>query len=561
MELRYYQREAIDACYAYFANNQMRNPCIVLPTGAGKTHLIVQVCRDVQKWQGRVLVVAHVKELLEQAASKLRAVDGLDVGVYSAALKQRDTESDVIVAGVQSIYKRGFELAGSRPFNVVIVDEAHRIPVEGDGMYVQLLNDLKQTNPRLRVIGLTATPYRTADGYVCSDDHFLNDVCFDVSIKELIAGKYLCPLSSKRSQNEVDMSGVKISNGDFAQSDMESRFTGDDKVGPAVAEILKLTADRRKVLIFCCGIGHASEVAFHLDAANQKVRVVSSQHDERDKSIDAFRNGDCKYLVNVNVLTEGFDATTIDSVVLLRATVSPGLYYQMVGRGLRIDPSKENCLVLDFGGNIKRHGTIDNLKIKKKTVGEAGEAPVKECPQCHEMIYAGLLTCTACGYEFPPPPPNHDSTASDDSPIAEVKIEEYDVTDVTYQVHTKRNAPDAPKTMRVSYWQGVNSICDEWVCVEHTGFAFEKAFAWWYARSKEQMPKTAEQAVALAKRGVLAVPSAIKVRTKTGERFATIVGYTLGSKPEVVEREPGDDGEESRDDSLWEEYLGSELPF
>ena len=559
MELRYYQRESIAACYAYFAHNPSRNPCIVLPTGAGKTHVIVQVCRDVQKWQGRVLVIAHVKELLEQTATKLRAVDGLDVGVYSASLKQRDTESDVLVAGVQSIYKRGFELAGSRPFNVVIVDEAHRIPVEGDGMYVQLLNDLKQTNPRLRVIGLTATPYRTSDGYVCSDDHFLNDVCYEAGIKELIAGKYLCELSSKRSACEIDMTGVRTSGGDYVQSEMESRFVGDDKVGPAVAEILKLTADRNKVLIFCCGIGHASEVAFHLDQAGQKVRIVTSQHDGRDGSIEAFKHGDCKYLVNVNVLTEGFDATAIDSVVLLRATISPGLYYQMVGRGLRTDQAKQNCLVLDYGGNIKRHGTIDNLKIKAKQVGEAGEAPVKCCPECNEMVHAGLRLCTVCGFEFPLPPPNHEHTASTDSVLAEVKTEEHEIDNVSYQVHTKRNAPEAPKTMRVSYWLGVNSICDEWVCVEHTGFAFEKAYAWWFARSKTKIPATAEEAVALAKQGVLAMPSVIKIRTKSGEKFSTITGYTLGPKPDAVEREPGDDGE--KPDRLWEEYLESEIPF
>ena len=214
------------------------------------------------------------------------------------------------------------------------------------------------------MIGLTATPYRTSDGYVCSDDHFLNDVCYEAGIKELIAGKYLCELSSKRSACEIDMTGVRTSGGDYVQSEMESRFTDDDKVGPAVAEILKLTTDRNKVLIFCCGIGHASEVAFHLDQAGQKVRIVTSQHDGRDSSIEAFKSGDCKYLVNVNVLTEGFDATAIDSVVLLRATISPGMYYQMVGRGLRTDQAKQNCLVLDYGGNIQRHGTIDNLKIK-----------------------------------------------------------------------------------------------------------------------------------------------------------------------------------------------------
>jgi DNA repair protein RadD len=269
-------------------------------------------------------------------------------------------------------------------------------------------------------------------------------------------------------------------------------------------------------------------------------------------------------LVNVNVLTEGFDATGIDSVVLLRATVSPGLYYQMVGRGLRIDDSKANCLVLDFGGNIQRHGTIDNLKVKAKKVGDVGESPVKACPECDSMIHAGLLVCPDCSYEFPPPPPNHDASASDDSPLGVAMVEEHEVTEVTYQVHQKRGHPDAPKTMRVTYWDGVNLICDEWICVEHTGFAYEKAFSWWFARAATEtpMPPKAVDAVLLAQQGALAKATAIKVRTKPGEKYKQITGYTLTAKPSPVHfREPGcDDEVVDRDDSFYAEYTGG-LPF
>ena len=545
MTLRYYQQDAVKAAYSYCQDNPGKNPCIVLPTGAGKTHVIVQICRDVMQWGGRVLVLAHVKELLEQASEKLRSVDGLDVGVYSASLKQRDIDNDVIVAGVQSVYNKAFELVGSRPFNIVIVDEAHRIPVEGDGMYVQLLNDLKTTNPKVRVIGLTATPYRTASGYVCSDDHFLNDVCYEADIKELIAGGFLSSLISKRSINEVDMSGAKISKGEFVQAEMEDRFNDEEKVSKAVEEILRYTADRKKVLIFCCGIAHACSVSKQLYDAGNNCRMVSGDTATgvRSDAIESFKNGSTKYLVNVNVLTEGFDATAIDCVVLLRATVSPGLYYQMVGRGLRTDAVKSNCLILDFGGNVQRHGAIDNLKVKAKKVGGGdGDAPIKACPECQSMIHAGLLTCPDCGHEFPPPPVNHETTASDDNPLGGESVEELEVSGTEYSVHKKRGAAEGtPTTMRVTYYQGYTAIADEWICVEHSGFAYEKAYAWWFQRSLTPMPRSTAEAVEIAKAGGLAEPTRLKIKTIAGDKFPKIIGYELGEKKAAVERQPGED--------------------
>lgn len=528
-ELRYYQREAVDATYQFLGSHTGRNPCVVLPTGAGKTHVIAQFCRDVISWGGRVLVLAHVKELLEQADEKL-TLAGLKPSVYSASLKRREKDGAVVVAGIQSVYKRGLDLAGTQGFSVVVVDEAHRIPTEGNGMYVQLLDDLIAANPKLRVIGLTATPYRTGEGYVCSDDHFLHEICYEAQIGKLIEDGFLCPLVSKRGQAEADLSGVRMARGDYNAAEMEERFIDSDVVGPAVNEMLELCESRKKVLVFCCGIAHASTVAYMIEAAGESVRLVTSEHDDRSGSIAAFKEGRCKYLVNVNVLTEGFDATALDAVVLLRATTSPGLYYQMVGRGLRIDPSKQDCLVLDYGGNVRRHGPIDNLQISKAGKATEGDAPVKECPECNTMIHAGLLQCSECGHEFPKPEANHEETADEISVIgATLAPEEWEVDSVGYAVHTKRDNPDAPKTLRVTYYDNMlRSIVDEWVCVEHSGFAYQKALDWWRRRTDAVMPATAEEAVVVANAGGLAEPTKVTIKREVGKPWAKVVGYELG---------------------------------
>lgn len=181
-----------------------------------------------------------------------------------------------------------------------------------------------------------------------------------------------------------------------------------------------------------------------------------------------------KYLVNVNVLTTGFDAPNVDCVVLLRPTASPGLYYQMVGRGFRLHPDKHDCLVLDFGGNIIRHGPVDSIQVTERS-GNGGDAPAKECPECQAVIHAAYAVCPDCGFEFPPPKRNkHETRASSEGILSgEVTDEEFDVQDVSYSVHIKRDAaPDTPKTMRVDYRLGLNHWQSEWVCIEHSGYPF-----------------------------------------------------------------------------------------
>ena len=267
---------------------------------------------------------------------------------------------------------------------------------------------------------------------------------------------------------------------------------------------------------------------------------------ERDELLARFRNlpadglferKPLKYLVNVNVLTTGFDSPNIDCVAILRPTMSPGLFYQMTGRGFRLHPGKNSCLVLDFGGNAVRHGPVDQIRVKEKSDSRSGETPAKECPQCHSLIAAGYAACPDCGYEFPKPErANHDPEASTESVLSgQVSETVHPVRDVLYSVHVKQGADEnAPKTMRVDYRVGFHQFRSEWVCFEHTGYARWKAETWWRARSFDAVPATAQEAVDLANAGALASTHSITVRTVSGEKFDRIVDYQLGEKPEPV---------------------------
>lgn len=539
-QLRQYQSDAVQAVYDHL-QNKSNNPCVCLPTGAGKTPVIAELCREtVGRWNRRVLVLAHVKELLEQAVDKLaKMCPGIDVGVYSAGLKRRDEDSQVLVAGIQSVYKRVGDIGS---FDLVLVDECHLIPPSGDGMYRKLLDDLHVVNPHVRVVGLTATPYRLGHGLICSPDHFVNEICYEAEVPDLICDGYLSPLTSQPSRLSVDTSGVARRGGEFVDKDLAAVMDADVVVATACDEILEATQDRESVLIFACSVAHAIHVAETIYATNQSVDMVcgDTPDDERAKLLNDFRAGRLKYLVNVNVLTTGFDAPNVDCVVLLRPTLSAGLYYQMCGRGFRLHDGKADCLVLDFGGNIERHGPVDQIKSRQREArseSSDGERPFKTCEKCGAKNAVRSTHCVDCGHEFPPleDVAPHDAQASNAAILAsqvEPVTETYDVLDVAYTVHHKRDAPeDAPKSMRVEYQLGLNHYQSEWICVEHEGFARQKAVAWWRRRSYDPVPTSAEDAVMLAEAGALAQTFKVTVKETPGERFKSITGYEIGPLP------------------------------
>jgi DNA repair protein RadD len=420
-----------------------------------------------------------------------------------------------------------------------MVDEAHLIPLEGDGMYRQFLADAKVINPELRIIGFTATPYRLKTGPICTPDSFLNHICYEVGVRELIRDGFLCPLISKAGRAKADMSSLHVRGGEFISDEVESLMDQESLVSSAASEIMEYTADRKACLIFSSGVQHGQHI----------VEVLREEHGvgcgfvcgdtpipERDATLARFKAGELKYLCNVNVLTTGFDAPHIDCVALVRPTMSPGLYYQMVGRGFRLHPSKENCLVLDFGGNVLRHGPVDDIKVTTIDRGD-GKAPAKECPSCQAVIAAGFTTCPQCGYVFPPPErQQHDPKASEAGILSgQVSTTKLQVEDVYYGIHTKRGASeDAPRTLRVDYRVGWHEYKSEWVCFEHEGYARQKAIAWWRKRSPDPVPDNVERAIEIIEGGGLATTLAIKVRTVAGDPYERIIDYELGPMPEGV---------------------------
>lgn len=545
MQLRYYQKSAVKETYAYMRENPGKNPCIVLPTGTGKSFVIAKIVRDaVERWKGRVLVLAHVKELLEQNAQEI--IDhypNADLGIYSAGLSKRDTTEKIIVAGIQSIYNKADQLG---PFNLVIVDEAHLIPTADEGMYTQYLDALKQISPNVRIIGLTATPYRLRGGVICDPKNTLNHISYDASILDMINDGYLCKIKSRAGKAfKIDLDSVKIENGEFKFSDLAEQFDTNFKVKNAVKEMIELCKDRKKILVFCSSVSHAERVKYELEKeSGEEVGLIlgDSTVEHRAETIARFKgqsikkdlfggeSGPLRWLVNVRVLTTGFNVPETDCIVMLFATTSPGLYVQVVGRGTRIAPEKKDCIVLDYGQNILRHGPLDAVRppsdSRKKSVRDHDG---KECPNCGSIISIGYQTCPDCGYIFETPRETHGYTA-DGTPIltGDEVIEEYEVRGIIYEAYQKRGWKEGmPKTLKISYEVFLNQWIDEWVCPEHDGWAHQKFVNWWMARTDLPVPATAAEAAFLAESGRLLEPRKILVKIIGGERFPRIVGYTL----------------------------------
>lgn len=528
---RKYQLDAFEAVKVYLEYRE-GNPCVVLPTGAGKTILIVLLCQWVSSWGGRVLILAHVKELLQQAADKLNQIaPELHVGVYSAGLDRREKRGQITIAGIQSIYQRAGEF---EPFDLVIIDECHLIPADGEGMYRTFLKDARNRNTNLRMVGLTATPYRLATGSLCGPDEMLTAVCFEVSVLDLINQGFLCPLKSKHVA-DCDTSGLHVRGGEFVQEEVNLLMSATGTVEAAVKQILEKTVDRSSVLVFCSSVDHATDVCNRIDGA--KLITGDTSSDERAFVLAEFKTKRIKYLVNVNVLTTGFDAPNVDCVVLLRPTLSPGLYYQMVGRGFRLSPEKPDCLVLDFGGNIQRHGPINAIRISDKKGSKTTAVPrSKICPGCAEVVVSTVRTCPDCGYQWELiTDAKHGIYSADDSIIDEANgEEEYPVRVVYYSRHVKRGSdPEHPATLRVDYEIAVGKAVSEWVCIEHDGYAGTKAKLWWRKRSADPFPESVERAVDIAIGGGLA--NATKVRFKPDGKYTRITGVTLGPIPAAVE--------------------------
>ena len=296
-------------------------------------------------------------------------------------------------------------------------------------------------------------------------DALFDDIAFEVSVRELIDQGYLAPLISKQTSTQLDVSGVGTRGGEFIAGQLEAAVDQDPITQAAIDEVVAYGRDRRSWLLFCAGVDHARPRLRCRSRAAASPARPSSAHTpkaERDRIIAAFKRGEVRALASMGVLTTGFNAPAVDLIAMLRPTKSTGLYVQMAGRGTRLAPGKDDCLVLDFAGNVARHGPIDLVKPRDKLNGEGdGEAPTKVCPACQTINALAARVCIECGYVFPAPEVQLEATATTRPILSIGRPEWVDVGAVTYHRHEK---PGKPPSLRVDYHCGLVRH-REWVCL------------------------------------------------------------------------------------------------
>ena len=520
--LRPYQQEAVDAIWS-----NLDKHCVVsLPTGSGKSPIIAELVRMFLTYPGtHILILTHKRELIRQNMEHLdeHLPLGVDTGVYCAGLRSKELRQ-VTLASIQS-------LANAEtlpPFEIILVDEAHLIPKSATGQYRKLFERL----PEARIIGLTATPFRMNGGMLHEGKEKLFDaLVYEAKTGDLIDQGYLSPIRSRATAEQANLSGVHTRGGEFIEDEMIAAMDQEKVNNAAVQDVLTHASDRKSILVFCAGIEHARHIesAFRI-AGQTSIATVTEETTmfERDDATTRFKAKTLRILINVGVYTTGFNAPGVDCIVLLRATKSPGLYVQIVGRGLRKAEGKTNALLLDYGGNIERHGPID--MITAKSVKGGGVAPVKTCPECGTICFAGFAACPECGFIFPKNEDaklKHGVQASDLDPVKPTVITEYEVNSVAYRKHIPKELTKTPSLRvlyQISMWQNIS----EWVCIEHTGYAKSKASAWFARRGVCPMPKTIDEALNIA----YELPQPSHITVKRAGKYDEIIGYKWEKKQE-----------------------------
>ncbi len=388
-QLRDYQKQAVDNTIRHF--QKRRDPAvIVLPTGAGKSLVIAELTRIAR---GRVLALAHVKELVEQNYEKYKSY-GLEAGIFSASLGKKDRDEKAIFGSVQSVARASDDFFEN--FSLLVIDECHRVAEETDTQYHEVIKKLQERNPALCILGLTATPYRLGVGWIYEYNQageiktdklrFFKQCVYELPLSYMIKHGYLTiPVKVDIPVTCYDFSELVEKDRMYTVAEVEEILKSQKRLTPFIVKnIIDITERYRRqgVMIFSSSVKHAQEIMTYLPADQARIVLGDTEMRDRDQIVADFKNKKFKYLVNVSVLTTGFDAPHVDVIAILRPTESNSLYQQIVGRGLRLSQDKTDCYVLDYTGmgHDIYAPEISDKRPKKDTV-------------------AVLVPCPACGFE------------------------------------------------------------------------------------------------------------------------------------------------------------------
>jgi len=514
LELRPYQIDGLAAVWNYYQQGNKGNALVCWPTGVGKTILPAVFIQHVLKtWPSqRFILATHVSDLISQNAEALLDIwPNAPLGIHSAGLGKRETALPIIYAGIQSAIKHP-EKFGFR--DIAFVDEAHLISQNDNSMYQTFFAALKLINPQLKIIGLTATPFRVGQGLI-TDGGLFTDIVHDLTemnaFNKLIDDGYLAPLIPHKTDTILDISEVGVANGEFIKGQLQKAVNKKEITDAALTEAMGPGQNRKSWMIFATGIEHAEHIAetmnekFGIDCA----AVHSQKPDEYNKAaIKAFKDGSLRSVVNVVKLTTGINVPALDFIIDLQPTMSPIRHVQKLGRGTRPCEGKNNCVVLDFGRNVPRLGPINYPVIPRKKGDKLGDAPIKLCEHCGAYNYAGARFCCDCGAEFifqtklVAQPGTAPLIKRLDDPI----IETFPVDYVIYA--RQENKMGKPPYIRATYFSGMQAFKQN-VFPQHGGMSRKIFRDWWRQRSKEEPPLTTDDALRFV--STLRKPKTIRV--------------------------------------------------
>ena len=297
----------------------------------------------------------------------------------------------------------------------ILVHNCHHVPaLEDGGQYHNLINSHQERNPNLRVLGVTATPFRLGHGYIYGSrckpgkTNLFPALDFKITLNQLIDNDYLVPWRAKQPiRIDKELDGVKMTGGDYNLEALSKMMSGDLHVRTAVETYIDYGEERESVLAFAVTIDHAERLAEAFRSAGFAAAAVHSEMpmDERKSVLESFERGELRVLVNVGILTEGWDSPKVDCVIMCRPTKSPSLFVQMMGRGTRLCEGKRDVLVLDLAENFMTHGDPSEPHVSVGyESGAAGrfEGPYTLCPRCAAMLPARMSFCPECGLKFEP---------------------------------------------------------------------------------------------------------------------------------------------------------------
>lgn len=527
-ELRDYQAAAVEAAHN-FCRYRTGNGYIKAPGGSGKSVMIAKLAELLYDEGHKLVILARNEKLLRQNKAKFADRYQHDIGIYCAGIGEKDASKRITIASGQSIVNQTID-----GLSFALVDECDEIPDEKQGQYWQFF----EANGLPRIIGFTATPYRTATGKLKWGEEIIA-----IPIKPLIDAGHLVPPFNKVGTT-LDLSHIEINAGEYNKDQIASVYDDPELLAISMEKLLNYSQDRRHVLVFGQSLRHCDALASALEALDKRVITVSGDTDKTELSLilNEFERGEHQYLINCQLLTVGIDLPCIDMIALLMATKSKRKFEQAVYRGTRPYEGKKDFLLLDMGNNLSTHGPLGSPYKEKNKTG-ASESVGRICPQCESFMESNRAKeCSDCGFVFPEPEKAlvkhaYEADTKSSTYYGQPDVQTHDVTYVAYkQRKSKAGNPMIVVEYHCDYGQ-YGTIAEFLLPHHESQMVTGKVLQWFKDRGKDMMPPLSGYTMEDLIWHMEKLPMPKQIVVNHGEEFPRIV-QCLWDVPDIDDEIP-----------------------